>query len=266
MSLGDEGQPRCHRCIIKNLPCARPAKKTVFRNSSTGPLTNQTWVNSEVRDCKSKQSLTENSVTETKVKIVASSPRTHFDVDSGRSPGFTADHNETSSHAQRELPPFHESIRNNQPIYPATNTPQSTGNSPSYPSSPWQQGTGRSPTDQPSVSSVYSASRDQLSHYVPPHDQNRDHVPSPRSYQTYSSVEATRFPLQDPQEACLLRYFVEELSHWVCLIISSTGSKRTDKSSWIFVTREGIFNLLCPSELDITRHCSTRYLHYQPGI
>ncbi|OBS25995.1 hypothetical protein FPOA_06525 [Fusarium poae] len=194
----DEGQPRCHRCIIKNLPCARPAKKTVFRNASTGPLTNQTWVNSEVRD-------------------FASSPRSHFDVDSGRSPRFTADHNDTSSHAQRELPPFHDGIRNNQPIYQVTTTPHSTGNSPSYPSSPWQQGTGRSPADQPSVSNVYSASRDQPSHYGPPHDQNRDHVPSPRSYQNYSSVEATRFPLQDPQEACLLRYFVEELSHWLDL-------------------------------------------------
>ncbi|KAH6994654.1 hypothetical protein EDB82DRAFT_502243 [Fusarium venenatum] len=194
----DEGQPRCNRCIVKNLPCARPAKKTVFRNSSTGPLTNQTWINSEVRD-------------------FGSNPRSHFDVDSGRTPRFTADHNEASSHAQRELPPFHDSIRNNHPIYPTTTTPQSTGNSPSYPSSPWQQGTGRSSTDQPSVSSVYSASHDQPSPYGPPHDQNRDHIPSPRGYQTYSSVESTRFPLQDPQEACLLRYFVEELSHWLDL-------------------------------------------------
>ncbi|KAL6915458.1 hypothetical protein FSST1_006953 [Fusarium sambucinum] len=195
---GDEGQPRCHRCIVKNLPCARPAKKTVFRNASTAPLTSQTWVNSEVRD-------------------FASSPRSYFDVDSGRSPRFIADHNDPSSHAQRELPPFHDSMRNIPPIYPTTTTPQSTGNSPSYPSSPWQQGAGRSPTDQQSVSSVYSASHDQPSPYSAPHDQNRDHVPSPRGNQTYSSAESTRFPLQDPQEACLLRYFVEELSHWLDL-------------------------------------------------
>ncbi|UZP40240.1 hypothetical protein NXS19_008056 [Fusarium pseudograminearum] len=194
----DEGQPRCHRCIVKNLPCARPAKKTVFRNSSSGPLTNQTWVNSEVRD-------------------FASSPRSHFDADSGTSPRLTADHHEPSSHTHREQPSFNDSIRNNHPSYPTTDTPQSTGNSPSYPSSPWQQGAGRSPTDQPSVSSVYSASHDQPSPYGAPHDQTRDRAPSPRSYQTYSSVETTRFPLQDPQEACLLRYFVEELSHWLDL-------------------------------------------------
>ncbi|RGP69886.1 hypothetical protein FLONG3_7641 [Fusarium longipes] len=33
----------------------------------------------------------------------------------------------------------------------------------------------------------------------------------------YSAVESTSFPLEDPQEACLLRYFVEELSHWLDL-------------------------------------------------
>ncbi|CZS82962.1 unnamed protein product [Fusarium graminearum] len=158
---------------------------------------------------------TARSETKTENDIVASSPRSHFDVDSGTSPRLTADHHEPSSHTHREQPSFNDSIRNNHPIYPTTNTPQSTGNSPSYPSSPWQQGAGRSPTDQPSVSSVYSASHDQPSPYGAPHDQSRDHVPSPRSYQTYSSVETTRFPLQDPQEACLLRYFVEELSHWL---------------------------------------------------
>ncbi|KAH8706149.1 hypothetical protein BGZ61DRAFT_493144 [Ilyonectria robusta] len=34
------------------------------------------------------------------------------------------------------------------------------------------------------------------------------HFPRPRT------GESAVFPLQDPQEACLLRYFVEELSHW----------------------------------------------------
>ena len=31
-----------------------------------------------------------------------------------------------------------------------------------------------------------------------------------------------RFPLQDVQEACLLRYFVEEISRWVSFLLSST--------------------------------------------
>ncbi|KAI1052589.1 hypothetical protein LB507_009840 [Fusarium sp. FIESC RH6] len=161
----DEGQPRCQRCIVKNLPCARPAKQTIFRNSSTGPLTNQTWVNSEVRD-------------------FGSSPQSQFDSGSGTSPRVQAHHSE---HAHREQPSF-----DSRPRY----APHSTGNSPSYSSSPW-----RSPTDIPSSASIYSA-QDQSSPYDPP---------------TAAYPETTKFPLQDPQEACLLRYFVEELSHWLDL-------------------------------------------------
>ncbi|KAJ4024773.1 hypothetical protein NW753_013987 [Fusarium oxysporum] len=188
----DEGQPRCHRCIIKNLPCARPAKKTVFRNSSTGPLTNQTWVNSEIRDFNTN-------------------PQSPLEGGAGASSTAPANFNDPTS-TRKTQTTYNEPPRNN-PAFPVASTSQSAGNSPSYPSSPWQQATGRSPTDLPSNSSAYTVTHDASSPYGPP----QDHVPSPRTHQPYSSGESTKFPLEDPQEACLLRYFVEELSHWLDL-------------------------------------------------
>lgn len=37
-------------------------------------------------------------------------------------------------------------------------------------------------------------------------------------------TDLRRFPLQDVQEACLLRYFVDEISQWVCLQVSDLYS------------------------------------------
>ncbi|KAH7259460.1 uncharacterized protein BKA55DRAFT_537157 [Fusarium redolens] len=171
------------------------SSKTVFRNSSTGPLTNQTWVNSEIRDFNTN-------------------PQSQLEGGSGSGSTAPANFNDLSE-TPRE-PTYNETLRNN-PVFPVANKSQSAGNSPSYPSSPWQQATGRSPTDLPSNSSAYTVTHDHSSPYGPPQDQSRDHVPSPRSHQPYSSGESTKFPLEDPQEACLLRYFVEELSHWLDL-------------------------------------------------
>ncbi|KAF5665081.1 hypothetical protein FHETE_6796 [Fusarium heterosporum] len=124
--------------------------------------------------------------------------------------------NEPIAEVNREQIIFDENRRNNQ-ICPAGSTPHSAANSPDYPPSPWQQGIGRSP-DFPSNSSVYGTAHDHSSPYGPPQDQSRDHAPSPRSHHMYGAAESSiKFPLQDPQEACLLRYFVEDLSHWLDL-------------------------------------------------
>lgn len=40
------------------------------------------------------------------------------------------------------------------------------------------------------------------------------HVPSVISSQENETLRR-RFPLEDPREACLFRYFVEEIAHWV---------------------------------------------------
>lgn len=41
------------------------------------------------------------------------------------------------------------------------------------------------------------------------------HVPSGIASQEDETFRR-RFPLEDPREACLFRYFVEEIAHWVC--------------------------------------------------
>ncbi|CAJ0550884.1 Ff.00g108140.m01.CDS01 [Fusarium sp. VM40] len=145
---------------------------------------------------------------------VNTSPQGHLD-DIGTSSTAVAHFDEPMVETPREITSFNEPLRNN-PILSTANTPNSAGNSPNYPPSPWQQGIGRSP-DFPNNSNVYVAAHDHSSPYGPPQDQSRDHAPSPRSYQPYGTSETPRFPLRDPQEACLLRYFVEELSHWLDL-------------------------------------------------
>ncbi|QKD59224.2 uncharacterized protein FOBCDRAFT_243204 [Fusarium oxysporum Fo47] len=139
---------------------------------------------------------------------VNTNPQSPLEGGAGASSTALANFNDPTSTRETQTT-YNETPRNN-PAFPVASTSQSAGNSPSYPSSPWQQATGRSPTDLPSNSSAYTVTHDASSPYGPP----QDHVPSPRSHQPYSSGESTKFPLEDPQEACLLRYFVEELSHW----------------------------------------------------
>ncbi|WZH47651.1 uncharacterized protein QYS62_008807 [Fusarium acuminatum] len=145
---------------------------------------------------------------------INTSSQGHLD-DTGTSSTVVANFDQPMVETPRETTSFNDPPRNN-PILSTASTPHSTGNSPNYPPSPWQQGTGRSP-DFPNNSSVYGAAHDHSSPYGPPQDQSRDHAPSPRSYQPYGTSGTPKFPLRDPQEACLLRYFVEELSHWLDL-------------------------------------------------
>ncbi|KAF4983966.1 hypothetical protein FZEAL_758 [Fusarium zealandicum] len=85
--------------------------------------------------------------------------------------------------------------------------------SPNYPASPWQAGAQNSPRALAGTPNVYLSNPDHPSPSQPRY-QDRNSVASPHSHQLYGAAESTKFPLQDPQEACLLRYFVEELSHW----------------------------------------------------
>jgi hypothetical protein len=194
--------------------------------------------------------------------IVNTNPQSQLEGGSGSGSTAPANFNDLSE-TPRE-PTYNETLRNN-PVFPVANKSQSAGNSPSYPSSPWQQATGRSPTDLPSNSSAYTVTHDHSSPYGPPQDQSRDHVPSPRSHQPYSSGESTKFPLEDPQEACLLRYFVEELSHWVPKI-RWKWMICANVISLTCAMRDGTFNSLYLFELGIIHHFSTPSLHFQPAI
>lgn len=123
-----------------------------------------------------------------------------------REPGFNelpslkSSHSFPMSHSNRSIDSQHQA-----------------GGSPSYQTPPsWQPGTGRSPPDLTSVSSGYLSNPDHPSpSYGQSQNRNNINAISPHSQPFHAPGESTTFPLKDPQEACLLRYFVEELSHWV---------------------------------------------------
>ncbi|KAH7145500.1 hypothetical protein B0J13DRAFT_322893 [Dactylonectria estremocensis] len=106
-------------------------------------------------------------------------------------------------------------------VYEITSQPRSvdvhdTAHSPhGYRNRPWQGTSAASPSS--TIRSDLSTRNQDISSqpYGQGHDRidesslsPRPHLPRPRT------GESAVFPLQDPQEACLLRYFVEELSHW----------------------------------------------------
>ncbi|KAM5341364.1 hypothetical protein ACJ41O_014395 [Fusarium nematophilum] len=189
----DEGKPKCRRCEVKNLPCARPAKKTVFRNASTAPFnTDQTWVSGEIKEfCVNSQGGPLD------VRPGTGSTDGIESVREGR--GIN---NGSSLHNSQGFSVPNSSRPTQQPV----------GGSPNYP--PWPATRG-SPPDLTNTSNVYLPNPDHSSPpYGQPHSRNREPAHSPHSHQSFGAGEPTRFPLQDPQEACLLRYFVEELSHW----------------------------------------------------
>ncbi|KAF4463977.1 hypothetical protein FALBO_9173 [Fusarium albosuccineum] len=176
-----------------------PAKKTVFRNATTAPFnTNQTWVSGEIKE------------------FCVNSRTSQSDGRPGT--GSTAGTDIIEPAPAREAGGFNEAPSLKRPqTFPVPNPnrpiePQhQTGGSPSYPTSSWQPGTGRSPRDVTGTSSVYLSNPD---HPSPSYGRSNETALSPHSQQLYGIGESTKFPLKDPQEACLLRYFVEELSHW----------------------------------------------------
>lgn len=221
MILGDEATPRCNRCQAKNLPCARPAKKTVFRNASMAPFhTNQTWVSGEIKECRLMQDLHIRSLLGY-TTVCMNSREDQLDGHAGSASTAGTDATETTSRPRdagfNQLPSPKSSL-----TFPASKSSRSIDSqhqargSPSYQASSWQPGTGRSPPDLTSVSSGHLSNAD---HPSPPYSQSQhgsnSNALSPLSQPFHGPRESTTFPLKDPQEACLLRYFVEELSHWV---------------------------------------------------
>ncbi|WAO93344.1 Hypothetical protein NCS54_01088800 [Fusarium falciforme] len=199
----DEAKPRCNRCQAKNLPCARPAKKTVFRNASMAPFnTNQTWVSGEIKEfcVNSRGDQLDGhpgsaSTAGTDVMETTSGPR---EPGFNELPSLKSSHSFPMSHSNRSIDSQHHA-----------------GGSPSYQTPSWQPGTGRSPPDLTSVSSGYLSNPDHPSpSYGQSHHRGNSNAISPHSQPFHAPGESTTFPLKDPQEACLLRYFVEELSHW----------------------------------------------------
>ena len=65
-NTGDEERPRCKRCDVKDLPCERPTKKTIFRHGAKARFAkDQKWVNTSAKQCEfptSKSIVSPNSL------------------------------------------------------------------------------------------------------------------------------------------------------------------------------------------------------------
>lgn len=216
---GDEARPKCRRCYTRNLTCTRPAKKTVFRNASTAPFNNdQRWVSGEIKECEFQPVsglLLSNQDLPPAVCVDARGAQADLSLSSGAILGPSA-RSEEAAHSEAS------SLQNNSLFDTIAQRPsldaQDAARSPhGYRHRPWQGASADSPSS--TTRSDLSTRNPDLSSqpYGQAHDRIDESSLSPNThFPRLRTGESAVFPLQDPQEACLLRYFVEELSHWVC--------------------------------------------------
>ncbi|KAK7413128.1 hypothetical protein QQX98_008014 [Neonectria punicea] len=103
------------------------------------------------------------------------------------------------------------SLHSNQTFGDVSQRAQETAHSPhGFRHRPWQATSADSPSSTTSTRNPDLSSR----RYSQGHDTITGSPISPRNPPLYRTGDSNGFPLKDPQEACLLRYFVEELSHW----------------------------------------------------
>ncbi|KAK5994787.1 hypothetical protein PT974_03170 [Cladobotryum mycophilum] len=214
----DEERPKCRRCQLKLLPCSRPAKKTVFRHEATTTSFSkgQKWVNSEVKHFRFHgQGSARASSPEESERLQIPTSTSH------------------SNHLPCIIDPHHE--RALLAAYPADQSPRLTHNanehvhhSPAIQHHPQFGDSDSARRDNSAAGSVgslptqpYESVHGRLSTYQP-YSNNGSTSPSPPLHSFRPSVASheghpeshRQFPLTDVQEACLLRYFVEEISHW----------------------------------------------------
>ncbi|KAH6605537.1 hypothetical protein Trco_004690 [Trichoderma cornu-damae] len=180
---GDEERPRCRRCQLKVLPCTRPTKKTVFRHGSAASFSKeQKWVNSEPP------------------YHVTSSADPSVDSPSNLSPH--------PSHRSEEQTPEATPFRTHD-AYGDRPSPQYRSASLGPHIQPRGQGDADHYSSTAGSSAAYSTD-DGSASYASLYDR---YVPSVISSQEDETFRR-RFPLEDNREACLFRYFVEEIAHW----------------------------------------------------
>ncbi|KAJ4159214.1 uncharacterized protein LMH87_008122 [Akanthomyces muscarius] len=181
----DEEKPKCKRCQQKDLPCSRPTKKTIFRHGATARFDkDQKWVNSSARQFR--------------VQTTGDTPPSNEDAESPPIPRKTADlgtaADATSSHSSSYSTPVetpHSASDQLQATNPRrTDTPMT--HRPSIPSISYLNSALSPPVGLPGIASLTAQ----------PVQDHQD------------GTDLRQFPLQDVQEACLLRYFIDEISQW----------------------------------------------------
>jgi hypothetical protein len=202
-TAGDKRRPVCKRCETKGLDCKPVKKKAVFRHGSTANFDTiftqaQTWVNSKPKNWK----VLEHSSTITSVPQAPATP-TPNEIVSGHEGAIMHD-DDVRQRTYQSAPilasssPALSSMSSHlhaegSGVYPQTGTPS----------------TGLSINFEETSNRSWSAS-----------NAVEDNIPRPTSN---DHLAHTAFG--GIQESCLVRYFIEELSPWVMLLVVSLPSE-----------------------------------------
>ncbi|RDA84374.1 hypothetical protein CP532_2601 [Ophiocordyceps camponoti-leonardi (nom. inval.)] len=198
---GDEERPRCRRCEQRHLPCSRPVRKTVFKHDSVASFAkDQKWVNSQAKHFRFHPRGAATARELTPIDAIIGIPRRHSPLPPLAPPP-----------PQQQPPPPPPAAATPQP--PPPPPPSSSHDQPSNPS-PAVQSIAyiTSPPDHYERSKPESTSPAAS----PPtsYPSCQPHQSPPSENVVDNGLPSSRFPLRDVQEACLLRYFIEEMSHW----------------------------------------------------
>ncbi|KAI3537996.1 hypothetical protein CSPX01_09793 [Colletotrichum filicis] len=234
----DDQQPRCSRCEKRNVECFRPERRPSFRQGSTANYDGafsreQRWVNSRPRAFRFDSRAPNGTPTPTQEKDISNdSPASHEPSLPDTRVAASAILHETSRNLS-EAPALVNHDRGVEDTLPPIPTPtkrRRTEPAPQdgghfFPASPAGSGaSGASPWSNTALSTGRVRLREDEVSIHSPHavPQSVEHFsPSAGSYHTTTQDHdlvgnIPNAPLPEGiQEACLLRYFVEELSQWV---------------------------------------------------
>ncbi|KAM0668833.1 hypothetical protein ACQRIU_002395 [Beauveria bassiana] len=178
----DEERPRCGRCQKKDLPCSRPTKKTIFRHGAAARFDkDQKWVNSSARQFRVQT--TGKSSPSTKDAESPSGPRQGADATDTAS-------NHSSSYCTPVQTPHHASAQSSTSHLAKNDV--STIHRPNIPPISYLNSALSPPVGLPGIASLTTQP------LLGQHD----------------DASLRQFPLRNVQEACLLRYFIDEISQW----------------------------------------------------
>ncbi|UNI15552.1 hypothetical protein JDV02_002076 [Purpureocillium takamizusanense] len=241
----DEDRPRCRRCQSKQLPCTRPTKQTVFKHGSVASFSkDQKWVNSAARHFRfhPRGGAAERggpdgacgSPDDTRPPRTASLTSPSQMTDAGGHGAYTDARSSHGSPGVPSSPPHSRSPTDADyglPTYESASSRVLPGltHAESFHADSGPDYTPGVPPTIPSISYLTSSAshfsprlQDRTTTAVHPASPPSLYPPESPGIPAVSAVPVSRphtdsqrpFPLQNVQEACLLRYFIEEISHW----------------------------------------------------
>jgi hypothetical protein len=276
---GDKRRPACKRCEIKGLECSPVPKNRFSHHSLTarndaGISKDQTWVNCKPKSWRSpKRTMAANGSPPAQSSPLSPCgdrdpiPRARMDVEpavgsqtlidssSPLEPTIGALHNtavyNTLDHGHVDIP--HQTQGASPGTTEALNFSSPASLPTSFHSAPYTTATtdaaGYSTKDQTNFRHLIGSQE----HNSPPVDGSHTRRPATRS----SNAACTT--IDNLQESCLLRYFIEELSAWVSgLHFTITLHKVTSDSSTTAMNK-GISNSWFPAGLSTVLHFETPF-------